>query len=107
VGSAIVARRSERIAVSLFDWSLRRLLELLVLRGRSEREKEIEILLLRHELRVLERQVAFSATTDGAGVALAQVAERKAEQPVACDIHKPPKFVDNRRARSSSITRST
>jgi putative transposase len=29
-----------------------------VLRFRSEREKEIEILLLRHQLRVLERQVA-------------------------------------------------
>jgi hypothetical protein len=53
-----VAGRSERIAVSLVYWSLRRLLELLVLRGRSEREKEIEILLLRHQLRVLERQVA-------------------------------------------------
>jgi putative transposase len=39
-------------------WSLRRLLELVVLRFRSEREKEIEILLLRHQLRVLERQVA-------------------------------------------------
>jgi hypothetical protein len=39
-------------------WSLRRLLELVVLRRRSERGKEIEILLLRHQLRVLERQVA-------------------------------------------------
>jgi hypothetical protein len=58
VGSAIVARRRERIAVSLFYWSLRRFLELLVLRRRSEREKEIEILLLRHQLQVLERQVA-------------------------------------------------
>jgi len=29
-----------------------------VLRRRSEREKEVEILLLRHQLRVLERQVA-------------------------------------------------
>src|SRR6266516_3968626 len=38
-------------------WTLRRLLELVVLRCRSEREKEIEILLLRHQLRVLERQV--------------------------------------------------
>jgi putative transposase len=37
---------------------LRRLLELAVLRRRTEREKEIEILLLRHQLRVLERQVA-------------------------------------------------
>ncbi len=39
-------------------WMLRRLLELLVLRLRSEREKEIEILVLRHQLRVLQRQVA-------------------------------------------------
>jgi hypothetical protein len=44
-------------------WSLRRLLELLVLRVRSEREKEIEILLLRHQLRVLERQVSRPALT--------------------------------------------
>jgi putative transposase len=49
---------SERIVVSLLYWSLRRLVELLVLRRRSEREKEIEILLLRHQLTVLERQVA-------------------------------------------------
>jgi putative transposase len=42
----------------LLYWSLRRFLELLVLRRRSEREKEIEILLLRHQLTVLERQVA-------------------------------------------------
>jgi hypothetical protein len=39
----IVAGRSERVVVSLFYWSLRRLLELLVLRRRSEREKELEI----------------------------------------------------------------
>ncbi len=39
-------------------WSLRRFLELFVVRRRSEREKEIEILLLRHQLAVLERQVA-------------------------------------------------
>jgi hypothetical protein len=52
-----VAGRSERIGVSFLYWSLRRLLELLVLRRRSEREKEIEILLLRHQLWVLERQV--------------------------------------------------
>jgi putative transposase len=44
--------------VSSLYWSLRRLLELAVLRFRSEREKEIEILVLRHQLRLLERQVA-------------------------------------------------
>jgi hypothetical protein len=49
-GQAVVAGRSERIAVWLFYWSVRRLLELLVLRRRSEREKEIEILVLRHQL---------------------------------------------------------
>jgi transposase len=46
------------VVVCLFYWSLRRLFELVVLRRRSEREKEIEILLLRHQLRVLQRQVA-------------------------------------------------
>jgi hypothetical protein len=46
------------VVVSLVYWALRRLLELLVLRMRSEREKEIEILVLRHQLQVLERQVA-------------------------------------------------
>ena len=53
-----MAGRSERVAVSLFYWALRRLLELLVLWRRSEREKDIEILVLRHQLQVLERQVA-------------------------------------------------
>ena len=38
-------------------WTLRRLLELVVLRSRSEREKEIEILVLRHQLQLLERQI--------------------------------------------------
>jgi putative transposase len=46
------------VVLSFLYWSLRRLLELIVLRGRPEREKEIEILLLRHQLRVLERQVS-------------------------------------------------
>jgi putative transposase len=55
---AIVAGRSQGIALSFLCWSLRRLLELVVLRFRSEREKEIEILLLRHQLLVLERQLA-------------------------------------------------
>jgi hypothetical protein len=37
---------------------LRRLLELIVLRMRSERSKELEILVLRQQLHVLRRQVA-------------------------------------------------
>jgi putative transposase len=43
--------------VSLVYWALRRLLELLILRMRSERAKEIEILVLRQQLHVLERQI--------------------------------------------------
>jgi hypothetical protein len=45
------------VALSFLYWSLRRLLELVVLGFRSVREKEIEIVLLRHQLRVLERQL--------------------------------------------------
>src|SRR6266511_3054879 len=44
--------------LSLAYWVLRRLVELLVLLARSEQRKEVEILLLRHELQVLRRQVA-------------------------------------------------
>src|SRR6266581_3298794 len=43
---------------TLAYWLLRRLLELLLLLAGSEQKKEAEILLLRHELQVLRRQVA-------------------------------------------------
>jgi putative transposase len=49
--------RSRGVVLSFLYWLSRRLLELFVLRVRSEREKEIEILVLRHQLHVLERQV--------------------------------------------------
>jgi hypothetical protein len=58
VGSAVVVGRSRGVVLSFLYWLLRRLLELFVLRMRSERAKEIEILVLRHQLQVLERQVA-------------------------------------------------
>jgi transposase InsO family protein len=69
------------VAVSLLYWSLRRLLELVVLRVRSERGKEIEILLLRHQLRVLERQVARPQLSQADRVllaALSRVVPRRA-----------------------------
>ena len=91
---------------SFLYWSLRRLLELVVLRRRSEREKEIEILLLRHQLRVLERQVvrpqltradrallaAFSRVLDADVV---DVDETVA--PVPLDLPQPEVLVPHRR----------
>lgn len=47
-----------RLLVSLVYWVLWRLLELFVLRLRSEHSKELEILVLRQQLQVLQRQVA-------------------------------------------------
>jgi putative transposase len=43
--------------LSFAYWVVRRQFELLILFGRSERTKELEILVLRHELQVLRRQV--------------------------------------------------
>jgi len=44
-------------------WSFPRLLELVVLRFRSEREKEIEIVLLRHQLRVWSTSCGLEPST--------------------------------------------
>jgi len=66
-----MAGRSQRMLVSFLYWSLRRLLELIMLLSRSQREKEIEILLLRHQLRVLERQVARPRPTQADRMLLA------------------------------------
>ena len=55
-----MVERHQRIGlvVSLVYWALRRLFDLLVLCLRSERSKELEILVLRQQLQVLQRQVA-------------------------------------------------
>jgi hypothetical protein len=58
-----VTGRFRGVVLSFAYWSLRRLLQLALLPFRSERAKEIEILLLRHQLRVLERRVARPALT--------------------------------------------
>ncbi len=51
-------RGSSLVILSFLYWAVRRLLELLVLCARRDRSKEVEILVLRHELHVLRRQIA-------------------------------------------------
>jgi putative transposase len=46
------------LLISLVHCVFRHLLELVLLRQRSEHSKELEILVLRHQLHVLQRQVA-------------------------------------------------
>jgi putative transposase len=48
------------LPVSALYVFVRRLLEFVVLLGRSDRAKELEILVLRHELSILRRQVGRS-----------------------------------------------
>ena len=64
-----MSRRATSVVLAFVYWSLRRLLELVVLRFRSEREKDIEILMLRHQLQVLERQVARPQLTQAGSCA--------------------------------------
>src|SRR5262249_59418147 len=71
VRSMAVAGRSRGVVVCFVYSSLRRLLELVLLGRRSEREKEIEILLLRQQLRVLQRQVARPEPTQADRMVLA------------------------------------
>jgi putative transposase len=53
----MASRRLLLEGLSFCYWVVRRLFELVILLGRSERAKELEILMLRHELQVLRRQV--------------------------------------------------
>src|SRR5215216_2977228 len=57
--------------LSFAYWVVRRLFELLILFGRSERAKELEILVLRHELHVLRRQLGRPRLRSGDRVLLA------------------------------------
>jgi putative transposase len=60
---------------TLAYWLLRRLFELLLLLARSEQRKEAEILLLRHELLVLRRQVARPSVRPADRVLLAALSQ--------------------------------
>jgi len=59
VRSTVIDREGAiRLLVSLVYWALRRLFELVALCLRSDPSKELEILVLRHQLDVLQRQAA-------------------------------------------------
>lgn len=57
-------------SLSFAYWVVRRLFQLLILFGRSERAKELEILVLRHELQVLRRQLGRPRLRSGDRVLL-------------------------------------
>jgi putative transposase len=63
------------VTISCFYWLLRHLLGLSVLRCRSDAANEIEILVLRHELAVLRRQVTRPSCQPGDRMVIAALAQ--------------------------------
>ena len=57
-------KTGDLVIMSFLYWALRRVLELILLGFRSEDSKEVEIMVLRHQLQVLRRSVSCSC---GAG----------------------------------------
>jgi hypothetical protein len=62
------------VALSFFYWLFRHLLGLAVLHCRSDAANEVEILVLRHELAVLRRQVSRPSCRPGDRVFLVALA---------------------------------
>src|SRR6266511_5153034 len=99
------------MVLSFVYWSLRRLLELVVLRFRSEREKEIEILLRRHQLRMLQRQVARPALTPADRALLAALtpsaATRRVEAVAVRDAGDTPSLAPGAGCASLDVSASS
>jgi hypothetical protein len=76
-------RRLVLEGLSFAYWVVRRLFELLILFGRSERAKELEILVLRHELQVLRRQVGRPRLLPADRVLLAALGQLWPRKPAA------------------------
>jgi len=62
--------------VSLVYWALRRLVELIALAFKSSAAKEVEIVVLRHQLHVLRRQVGRPRLHDADRALLAALSAR-------------------------------
>src|SRR5919106_2817630 len=81
--------KSHLIVLSFCYWALRRLFELAVLALRSKEAKEVEILVLRHQLHVLTRHVKRPDLTPHDRALLAAAAQRASKETMGCAVRTP------------------